>query len=351
MKGNVDPLRVPLTMTEASQPAATCLVSGASGYLGSTLVKRLLASGHTVHATSRDKEKLFGLYSLSGAKDGLLCFECDLIKPGSFEQAIKGVTHVFHVASPVMVQIGRSDVEHELLRPAVQGIENILSSCTREPSVRRVVVTSSVGAMAHDFWEKGKDHLLCEEDWNETSSADSMPYKYSKVLAEKKAWEMEAQQSDRSVAAWKLVVINPGMCWGPPVLDHATGQAIRMAKDLLAGKYKNGFPAICMPVVDVEDVAKAHAMAAFSETAHGQEFDPSKRYMGRETPRFVAYLYFKATKRASWEFIKPKLNKIPLVDNSKVKRDLQMDFYDVTQSVVEMLRKFAAAQSNHAKAV
>ena len=46
--------------------------------------------------------------------------------------------------------------------------------------------------------------------------------------------------------------------------------------------------------------------------------------------------------------MKPELNKIFLVGNSKSRRDLEMDFYDVTQSVVEMLHKlkFAApAQS------
>ena len=349
-------LRVPLTEIEQNCPKTTCLVTGASGYVGSAIVKRLLACGHGVHATSRDVKKLQDLYSLPGARDQLECFECELTYPGSFSQAIKGVTHVFHVASPVIVQIKRSEVEQRLLRPAVQGVENVLASCNAEPSVRRVILTSSVGAMAHDFWEKGKDHRLCEDDWNITSSPDLIPYKYSKVQAEKKAWEIESQQTNSS-HQWRLVVICSAMCLGPPVLDHNVGEATSMVHDMLAGKYKyGGFPPICMPVVDIEDTAKAHIVAAFNDNAQGRYlcaaeghnlrnlletagriFDPTKKYMGPQVPRFVSYLYFKTSKKASWDFIGPKLDKIPLINNAKARRDLEIEFYDPIQSVVDML--------------
>ncbi|KAJ6768857.1 hypothetical protein OIU74_022504 [Salix koriyanagi] len=78
-------------------------VTGASGYLASWLVKRLLLSGYHVTGTVRDPEnekKLAHLWRLEGAKERLRLVKADLMEEGSFDDAIMECSGVFHTASP-----------------------------------------------------------------------------------------------------------------------------------------------------------------------------------------------------------------------------------------------------------
>lgn len=80
-------------------------VTGASGFLASWLIKRLLLSGYDVTATVRDvgdNKKLEHLRKLEGANERLHLVKADLMVEGSFDNAIKGCSGVFHTASPVL---------------------------------------------------------------------------------------------------------------------------------------------------------------------------------------------------------------------------------------------------------
>ncbi|KVH96076.1 NAD-dependent epimerase/dehydratase [Cynara cardunculus var. scolymus] len=110
-------------------------VTGASGFLASWLIKRLLSAGYHVIGTVRDPgndSKLAHLWNLQGAKERLRLVKAELTEEGSFDDAILGCEGVFHTASP-----------GEILKPAIDGTLNVLSSCKKNPSLRRVVFTSS----------------------------------------------------------------------------------------------------------------------------------------------------------------------------------------------------------------
>ena len=82
--------------------SAVC-VTGASGFIGSHLVKVLLSKSYKVNGTVRDKsnpDKVKHLLALPGAEENLTLFNADLMEPGSFDDAMKGCTGVFHTASP-----------------------------------------------------------------------------------------------------------------------------------------------------------------------------------------------------------------------------------------------------------
>ena len=74
--------------------------------------------------------------------------------------------------------VGRLSVqEYEtVIRPAVSGVENVLRAVDESPSVERVVMTSSVGAVVGHHWERGRDHVYTEADWNQTATETFLPY-------------------------------------------------------------------------------------------------------------------------------------------------------------------------------
>ncbi|KAG2449145.1 hypothetical protein HYH02_005892 [Chlamydomonas schloesseri] len=148
--GAGEPLRVPLLPQEASPPAATICVTGATGYVAGPIIARLLAAGHRVRGTARDVSPhhpaVAALLALPGAAERLQLYAADLLLPGSFDEAVAGCDVVIHTASPFTLSVRRSQVRQLLLEPAVRGVENVIGAVNRSPSVRRVVLTSSIAA-------------------------------------------------------------------------------------------------------------------------------------------------------------------------------------------------------------
>ena len=63
-----------------------------------------------------------------------------------------------------------------LIGPAVAGVRNVLGAAGAAGSVERVVMTSSVGAVAGDHWERGPGHVFTEADWNQSATETFLPY-------------------------------------------------------------------------------------------------------------------------------------------------------------------------------
>ncbi len=245
------------------------LVTGATGYIGSWVVKKLLDKGYTVRATARDKnktEKLKPLLDLAQQSRGKLkVYEADLLKEGSFDEAAKGCEYLIHLASPFTLRF--KDAQKELIDPALNGTRNVLSAATKSGTVKKVVLTSSVAAVhgdAIDMKEKGLEEFT-EEQFNDTSSVDHQPYSYSKVLAEKEAWKINENQKQ-----WKLVVINPSFVVGPSLTGASNSESLNFMKDLLSGKMAMGAPDLWFGFVDVRDVAWAHVKAMEDPKAEGR---------------------------------------------------------------------------------
>lgn len=251
-------------------PAAPVLVTGASGYIGSWIVRTVLEAGHTVHGTVRNPNKASGLEHLHKLSDDhpgrLKLFKADLLEPGSFDEAMAGCELVMHTASPFLIS-GFKDAEEALVRPALEGTRNVLDSVNRTDSVKRVVLTSSVVAIYGDAREsQDVPHgVFTEENWNTTSSADHQPYPYSKTVAEREAWRYQ-QEQDR----WDMVTIHPGLVLGPSLTSASDSASLSTMKQFYDGTMLAGAPDMATGVVDVRDVADAHLRAGFTPEAHGR---------------------------------------------------------------------------------
>lgn len=250
------------------------LVTGGNGYLASWVIKKFLDKGIEVRATVRDKsniEKMNHLVKLNNEhNDRITFFEADLLKEGSFDEAVKGCELVFHIASPFKI-FGIKDPIKELVNPALKGTENVLSSVNISESVKRVIPTSITASIHGDAIEAETD-TLDEQFWNTTSSEKYLPYSYSRKIAEEIAWKIAKAQSQ-----WDLITINPGFILGPSLSKTVDSFSINLMRSLLIGKNKSGVPEFAFPVVDVRDAADAHILSAFTGLAKGKIYHHIRR--------------------------------------------------------------------------
>jgi nucleoside-diphosphate-sugar epimerase len=246
------------------------MVSGATGYVAGWIVKKLLDEGYHVNATVRnpnDQKKVSHLLEMAKNAPGTLeLFKADLLQPGSFADAMKGCSVVFHTASPYI--LGVKDPQKELIEPAVNGTQYVLDQVNKTPEVQRVVLTSSCAAIYTDAidCQKAPNGVLTEEVWNTTASLTNQPYSYSKTLAEQKAWEMAEKQT-----RWDLVVLNPSAVFGP-ILSSSGGnsESLRIMTQFGDGTLRFGAPKLGIGAVDVRDLAEAHFQAAVRPEAQGR---------------------------------------------------------------------------------
>jgi nucleoside-diphosphate-sugar epimerase len=267
----------------------TALVTGGSGYVAGHLVALLLKEGWQVHTTVRNQSRPDKMVGLDGLKkqfpDNLKVFEADLLKPGSFADAMSGCEVVFHVASPFYLPEQIKDGQKELLEPALNGTKNVLGSVNACETVKRVVLTSTVGAIFGDYADVAQmdGGILSEKYFNTSSTLQNNPYHYSKVMAEREAWSINEGQS-----RWSMVAINPGLILGPTLTPSSESGSLFLLDEMLRGHFFYGAPGFSFTYVDVRDVALAHLRAAEREQASGRYIIAEKEMLSfREMARLI----------------------------------------------------------------
>ena len=185
------------------------LVTGATGFLATHVVKQLLEKGYRVRGTVRslrDEKKLAPLRNLvPNSRFKLELVEADLLKEETWINAVNGCTYVIHTASPLPLEDPKD--ENEVIKPAINGTLNVLRACVQDGSrVKRVVLTSSGLAIAGDIHKDG--YTYSEKDWPKTEGLT--PYSKSNLLAEKAAWDFVRERERIRESCFELVVINPG---------------------------------------------------------------------------------------------------------------------------------------------
>ncbi|KAG2707677.1 hypothetical protein I3760_05G158500 [Carya illinoinensis] len=206
-------------------------VTGASGYIALWLVKLLLQRGYTVNASVRDPndpKKTEHLLMLDGAKERLHLFKADLLEEGSFDSLVDGCEGVFHTATPVYLRA--KDPQAELIEPAVKGTLNVLRSCAKVSSVKRVVITSSLGAVVYSGKPLTPDVLVDETWFSDPAFCEESKlwYTLSKTLAEKAAWEFSKENGI------DMVAMHPGWASGSllqPTINSSLKPFLKIVKD------------------------------------------------------------------------------------------------------------------------
>jgi dihydroflavonol-4-reductase len=209
------------------------LVTGATGFIGWHVARKLLARGDRVRALVRPSSKIRELETETVTGD--------LRDPESLGRAVSGCGLVFHVAADYRLWARDAG---ELFRSNVDGTSNILKAAQRA-GVDRVVYTSTVGCIGIPPGRPGDE--VVPVSLNEMTGA----YKQSKFRAEQVALEF-------AQSGFPVVIVNPTA----PVGDHdfkptPTGKIVL---DFLKGALP-AFVDTGLNLVDVEDTAEGHLLA------------------------------------------------------------------------------------------
>ncbi len=213
------------------------LVTGATGFVGSHIVRALLEAGHTVRALHRASSKMEALSGLT--YESALGDVTDL---EALREASTGCDWVFHVAA--VADYWRADVQH-MFEVNVTGTRYVLQAA-RENGVQRVVFTSSAAAVGFH-----PDRPSTEADAFNLPP-DRFPYGFSKAQAE--AVVSEAVQGGQEV-----VTVNPVVVLGPGDLNIISGDFVLKIQRL---QWSIPVPPGGLAVIDVRDVARMQIAAA-----------------------------------------------------------------------------------------
>ncbi|EMG50733.1 GRP2 putative NADPH-dependent methylglyoxal reductase GRP2 [Candida maltosa Xu316] len=263
--------------------STSVFVSGASGFIAQELVKQLIQKGYRVVGTVRSSEKGESLQkNLSAAGLPSDNFQYEIVKDiavkGAFDNALEKhpeVTVFLHTASPFHFNV--TDIEKELLIPAVEGTKNALNAIKAHgPQITKVVVTSSFAAIGDFGQYLDTSKTFSEDTWNgltyEQAKGDPLSgYVGSKKFAEQTAWDFVKQEKPN----FTLSTVNPVYVFGPQAFEIKDKSQLNTSSELInsvlklkptdevANDYTGYF-------IDVRDVAHAHIVGFEKKEAEGQ---------------------------------------------------------------------------------
>ncbi|KAK1755492.1 NAD(P)-binding protein [Echria macrotheca] len=254
-------------MSTTIPPGSWILITGATGFVATQITQALLTRGYKVRGTVRDAAKaswlitdLFRAAHAAGTYE--LVVVPTLADAHAFDEAIRGVSAVAHVASVVTL-----DANPERVIPqTVLGVTALLEAASREVSVKEFVYTSSIVAATMPV--AGNQTLVGSETFNELALRLAwegrreevngfLVYMASKAAAEKAVWEFVRDKKPR----FTVNSVVPGTIIGAPMHRAQVASDGQWMRHVYEGNA--GFLLACPEsyTVDVKDVALLHVAA------------------------------------------------------------------------------------------
>lgn len=213
-------------------------ITGASGFVGSAVVRRLIQAGHTVFALLRPNSNQSNIEGLA-----VETVTGDLTDPDSYATILAECDYLFHVAADYRLWVRKP---YEMYETNVAGTRNLMLVAARV-GIKRIVYTSSVATLGLNF-----DGTPADETTPVTINDMIGHYKRSKFLAEDEVRRF-AQKENLPV-----IIVNPSTPVGPrDIKPTPTGRVI---VDAASGRIP-AYVDTGLNLVHVDDVAVGHLLA------------------------------------------------------------------------------------------
>ncbi|KAL1642565.1 hypothetical protein SLS58_005333 [Diplodia intermedia] len=323
------------------------LLTGGNGFIAAHCLEVLLQRGQ------EKASKIAEAYFSHGSDKLSFIIVPDIAIAGAFDTAVQSdppLDAVIHTASPL--NLGVSDVQKEVLDPAIIGTTGLLSSVARfAPGVKRVIVLSSFAAMVDLSKGDWPSHTYTAKDWNPTTLEESLTdavaaYRGSKTFAERAAWEF----MEREKPAFTLTTLNPPFVFGPVVNYLSSLDALNNSNKRFVG-YLHGMllPTTFYAWVDVRDLALAHVNAVEDPATAGERIflTSSEQFCSKDILEIIDQEFpefrHRLPARAEWDSVGYPQGGVYKVDSARAREILGRDFTPLRECVVDtvnLLKKF-----------
>lgn len=211
---------------------ATILVTGATGFVGSYLLRLLVGKGYAVRALRRPDSPLDLVQEIAGQVEWAEADVTDLV---ALERAFEGITHVYHCAG--MVSFSARDTRR-MMQVNVSGTANIVNLCL-DFGVKKLVHVSSIAALG-----RVKERPELDETAKWMPGKDNSRYAISKHQSEQEVWRGHAE-------GLPVGIVNPSVILGSGFWHTGSGKLFQQAH--AGNKF---WPVGCTGLVDVRDVVR-----------------------------------------------------------------------------------------------
>ena len=339
-------------------PKKRILLTGATGLVGSRLLKDLLDAGNDVVAMKRENSGMLNVNRLlTGNEQGSVTWITgDVTDIFSVDEALEGTDTVYHAAA--FISFHSSD-RQRMMKVNAGGTANMVNLSVKH-GIRRFCHISSVAAIGR---EAGAGIIDENSVWK--TSRDNSNYAISKYAAEREVWRAMEE-------GLNAFIINPSIVVGPG--DWHTGSS------MMFSQVWKGFPFYSSGVtgfVDVRDVSKS-AMLLMEKEISGERFivssenvsfrfvfDEIAEALGKRKPsvmvgkRLASIGWRLEAVRSAFSGTKPMITKETahssqmkwFYSNEKVKKTAGIEFITVKDAIRETARYFSEENSVNQPAV
>lgn len=227
-----------------SDRRAAVLVTGATGFVGTSLVRRLLSQGAPVRVLARSRAKAEKI-----ARRGAEVIVGEITDRGAVSEALDGVATVYHLAGRLLVPGVTAD---EYRRTHVEGTAVLLDACDASSSISRFVHCSTTGVLGVT---------------GEQLADEAAPMRPTNVYEATKA-EAELAVREAIADGFPAVIARPGLVYGPGDLH-----LLPFFHAVLRGRFRPiGSRAVWLHPIYIDDLSEALLRCGRHPAAAGECF-------------------------------------------------------------------------------